>query len=89
MTKKYVKLKDRPLSQLNNGQVFERMLKNLDPVYLAIARERLWTACDQAIQDIENNPEKWEKSFIHPDFMRRACVEIKKHLFDEPKPKGE
>jgi hypothetical protein len=76
-------------NRMTNEQILRRMLKELDPVYHAIVRERLWTSCKLALQDIEKHPEKWEKAFIHPDFMKRACIEIKKHLFDEKKEAGD
>jgi len=63
-----------------NEQSFKSLLKDLHQVELAILRERILKIMDLTIEDIQRNPNDWEKQIVQPNVMMNLNEKIQKHL---------
>jgi len=67
-----------------NKQVFNKAIKELDDIDLAILRERILTVCEFTINNKETVTQQMEGGFISPDLIIGACERIfKKFDFEE------
>jgi hypothetical protein len=63
-----------------NEQAFKNLLKDLDPISLALLRERILTICEYTA----NNSEEISNSFINPRLYVDLNEVVQKHLgFEE------
>jgi hypothetical protein len=46
----------------------------------ALLRERVVKIMEMTIQDIQENPERWEQSFVHPSMYEQLNERVQKHL---------
>lgn len=58
--------------------MFRALLKDIDPVMLALLRERVLTICERTAEDSKN----WDrdKVFVHPDMYVRLNDIVQKYL---------
>ena len=63
-----------------NEQSFKSLIKDLHQVELAILRERILKIMDLTIEDIQRNPNDWEKQIVQPNVMINLNEKIQKHL---------
>ena len=59
-----------------NEQAFKNLLKDLDPILLALLRERIICICEYTA----NNSEEISNSFIHPRLLVDLNEVVQKHL---------
>jgi hypothetical protein len=59
-----------------NKQVFNKAIKELSDIDLAILRERILTVCEFTINNKETVTESMEGGFISPDLIIGACERI-------------
>ena len=63
-----------------NEQLFKDLFKELNPIEVAILRERILTIFDITLDDIEKNPGNWKNPFISPEIIFKLNESIQKHL---------
>jgi len=63
-----------------NEQSFKSLIKDLHQVELAILRERILKIMELTIEDIQRNPNDWEKQIVQPNVMINLNEKIQKHL---------
>ena len=63
-----------------NEQSFKSLIKDLHQVELAILRERILKIMDLTIEDIQRNPNDWEKQIVQPNVIINLNEKIQKHL---------
>ena len=59
-----------------NKQVFNKAIKELNDIDLAILRERILTVCEFIIQNKETVTKQMEGGFISPNLIISACERI-------------
>ena len=73
---------------LTNEQRLSRLLKSLKqshPLYSALLRERVVHIMDLTLQSIEQEPDKWNNAFVHPNVYRELANIVREEIgFDEP-----
>lgn len=66
-----------------NEQAFKNLIKDIDPMLLALLRERILTICEHTAnnsEDIVNNSEDIVNYFIQPRFYVELNDVVQKHL---------
>jgi hypothetical protein len=66
--------------EITNEQAFKNLIKDIDPIFLALLRERVLTICEHTA----NNSEDIVNSFIEPRLYVELNQVVQKHLgFEE------
>ena len=61
--------------------MFKGLFKELDgSIYSALLRERIVKVMDMTMQDIKDNPEKWDKGFVHSSMYEVLNDIVQKHI---------
>jgi hypothetical protein len=63
-------------TRITNEKAFKNLIKDLDPILLAMLRERVLTICEETA----NNSEELVNSFIQPRFYVELNKVVQKHL---------
>ncbi len=64
----------------NNDQMLKALLKALTPLETALLRERLVTICQMTKKGIEQEPEKWQNSFVHKDIYLALVNKVEDNI---------
>lgn len=62
--------------EITNEQAFKNLIKDIDPLFLALLRERILTICEHTA----NNSEDIVNSFIQPRLYVELNEIVQKHL---------
>ena len=64
-----------------NDQMFKALFKELNgSIYSALLRERIVMIMDMTIKDIKENPETWDKCFVHSSMYEQLNEIVQKHI---------
>jgi len=72
-------LKSTPKPKTNEESL-KALLMNLDAVEQAFLVERILFVMELTINSIKEEPEIWERSFVHPNVYIRLNEKVQKHL---------
>ena len=62
--------------RITNEQAFKKLIKDLDPILLALLRERILSICEYTA----NNSEEISNLFVNPRLYVELNTVVKKHL---------
>lgn len=66
---------------MTNDKRFKALFKELSgTTYEALLRERVVKIMEMTIQDIQENPQDWERNFVHPSMYEELNAKVQKHL---------
>jgi hypothetical protein len=78
---KHIKTKIMKTKRKTNDQMLKSLFKELEgSIYSALIRERIVKIMELTIDDIKENPERWEKSFIHSSMYEQLNDVVQKHI---------
>ena len=64
-----------------NDQCLKALIKETEgTIYSALLRERIVKVMEMTMDDINNNPDKWNNGFIHPNAFKELNNIIQTHL---------
>jgi hypothetical protein len=65
---------------MKNEKALKSLIKELNHIEIALLIERVLLVMDLTLDDIKQNPEQWERHFIHPSLFEQLSEKVKKHL---------
>lgn len=63
-----------------NEEKFKDLIEDLSSIELALLRERIVSIMELTIQDIDNNPAKWQNGFVAPSLYFKLNEKVQKHI---------
>jgi chemotaxis signal transduction protein len=72
--------------QTNESRLKKLIAKN-HPLLNALLVERIQKIMEITEEDIKENPEDWERSFVHPNLVHQLSNNVKEFLSDNVKEK--
>jgi hypothetical protein len=60
------------------------LIKANDGILNSLLLDRIANIMELTMQDIKENPEKWNKSFVHPRLLEMLDKNVKQYLELEP-----
>jgi hypothetical protein len=71
------------MKKQTNESRLKKLIATNHPLLNALLLERIQKIMEITEEDIKQNPENWDRSFIHPNLVHELSNNVKKILSDE------